>query len=67
MIIALDDESLFHPMVWACKDITLQAFPCLSDGLVHELLKAWDLIPESISFTQQKELGEECIGTFLPG
>jgi hypothetical protein len=67
MIIALDDEPLFHPVVCACRDIILQAFPHLSDGIIHELLKAQDLILKGIGFTQQKELGEKCIGAFLPG
>jgi hypothetical protein len=51
----------------ARKDIIMQAFPHLDDGLIHELLKARDLILESIGFTQRKELGEKCIGAFLPG
>jgi hypothetical protein len=31
---ALDDEPLLHAMIGACRDITLQMFPRLSDGLI---------------------------------
>jgi hypothetical protein len=51
VIVALDDEPLFQLVVWACRDIILQAFPCLGDGLIRELLKARDLIPKGIGFT----------------
>jgi hypothetical protein len=37
------------------------------NGFIRELLKAWDLVPEGIGLTQQKELGEKCIGELLPG
>jgi hypothetical protein len=67
MIEALDDESLLHAVMGACRDIILQAFPCLGDGLIRELLKPRDLVPEGIGFAQQKKLGEKCIGTLLPG
>jgi hypothetical protein len=67
MIIALDDEPLFHPVVWARRDIILQALPCLGNGLIYEMLKARDLILEGIGFAQRKELGEQCIGSFLLG
>jgi hypothetical protein len=67
MILSLDDEPLLHSMVWAHRDIILQAFPLLDNGLVHEVLKARDLIPESIVFSQWKELGNKCIGAFLLG
>jgi hypothetical protein len=40
MIDALDDEPLFHSMVWACEDIILQSLPCLGNGFIHELFKA---------------------------
>jgi hypothetical protein len=56
MIEALDDEPLLHVMMGACSNIILQEFPCLGDGLVHELLKPRDIVPEGISFTQQKNL-----------
>jgi hypothetical protein len=65
--LAHDDEPLFHPVVCACRDIIMQALSYLGDGLVHELLKARDLIPAGIDFAQQKELGEKCHGAFLPG
>jgi hypothetical protein len=66
MIVALDDEQLFHLVVWARRDIILQVIPHLGDGLVRELLKAQDLILKHIGFTQHKELGEKCNGAFLP-
>jgi hypothetical protein len=52
MIEALDNESLLHAIMGACRDIIMQAFPCLSDGLIHELLKLRDLVPEGIGFAQ---------------
>jgi hypothetical protein len=67
MIEALDDEPLLHAVMGACRDIILQAFPCLGDGLICELLKPRDLVPEGIGFAQQKKLGEKCIGALLPG
>jgi hypothetical protein len=67
MIEALDDEPLFHSMVWACRDIILQSLPCLGNGFVCELLKAQDLVSEGIGLAQQKELGEKCIGALLLG
>jgi hypothetical protein len=54
-------------MMGASGDIILQAFPCLSDGLIRELLKPRDLVPEGIGFTQRKKLGQKCIGALLPG
>jgi hypothetical protein len=51
----------------ACKDIILQTFPCISDGLIRELLKPRDLVPEDIGFAQREKLGEKCIGALLPG
>jgi hypothetical protein len=50
MIEALDDEPHLHATMGACRDIILQAFPCLSDGIVYELLKSRDLLPEGIGF-----------------
>jgi hypothetical protein len=67
MIEALDDEPLLHAVMGACRDIILQAFPLLGDGLIHELLKPRDLVPEGIGFAQQKKLGKKCIGALLPG
>jgi hypothetical protein len=66
MIEALDDEPLLHVVMGACRDIILQVFPCLGDGLIHELLKLRDLVPEGISFAQWKKFGEKCIGAVLP-
>jgi hypothetical protein len=67
MIEALDDEPLLHAMMGTCRDIILQAFPCLSDGLICELLKPRDLVLEGIGFAQRKKLGEKCIGALLLG
>jgi hypothetical protein len=67
MIEALDDEPLLHAMLGASRDIILQAFPGLGDGLICELLKPRDLVLEVIGFAQQKKLGEKCIGALLPG
>jgi hypothetical protein len=66
MIEALDDEPL-HDVMGASSDIIMQAFPCLGDGLIHELLKPRDLVPEGIGFTQRKKLGEKWIGALLLG
>jgi hypothetical protein len=48
MIEAVDDEPLLHAVMGPYRDIILQAFPCLSDGLICELLKSRDLVPEGI-------------------
>jgi hypothetical protein len=66
MIEALDDEPLLHAVMGARRDIILQVFPCLGDGLIHELLKLIDLVPEGIGFAQWKKLGDKCIGALLP-
>jgi hypothetical protein len=67
MIEALDDKPLLHVVMGACKDIILQAFPCLGDGLISELLKPRDLVLEGIGFAQQKKLGKKCIWALLLG
>jgi hypothetical protein len=67
MIEALDDEPLLHVVMGACRDIILQLFPCLGDGLICELLKPSDLVPEGIGFAQWKKHGEKCIRALLPG
>jgi hypothetical protein len=66
MIEAFDDEPLLHAMMGACSDIILQAFPCLSDGLIRELLKPRDLVPEGFGFAQRRKLDKKCIGALLP-
>jgi hypothetical protein len=66
MIEGLDDEPLLHAMMGACRDIILQMFPCLDDGLIRVLLKHRDLVPEGIDFAQRKNFGEKCIGALLP-
>jgi hypothetical protein len=67
MIEALDDEPLLHAVMGACRNIILQAFPCLGDGLIHELLKPRELVSEGIGFAQWKKLGAKCIGALLLG
>jgi hypothetical protein len=67
MIEALDDEPLFHFMVWACGDIIQQPLTRLDNGFICKLLKAQDLVPEGIGLAQRKELGEKCIGALFPG
>jgi hypothetical protein len=67
MIEALDDEPLLHVMMGACRDIILQAFPCLGDGIIRELLNPRDLVLEGIGFAQRKKLGDKCIGALLTG
>jgi hypothetical protein len=64
MIVALDDEPLFHSMVWARRDIILQAFPHLGIGLVHELLKYQDFILEGIGFLNEKNLATNALEHF---
>jgi hypothetical protein len=67
MIEDLDDEPLLHAVMGACRDIILQTFTCLGDGLICELLKPRDLVPKGIGFPQWKKHGEKCIGALLPG
>jgi hypothetical protein len=64
MIEALDDEPLLHVMMGACRDIILQAFPCLDDGLISELLKPRDLFLEGIAFAQWKNLTRNALENF---
>jgi hypothetical protein len=54
-------------MMGACRELIMHAFPCLGNGLIHELLKRRDLVLEGIGFSQQKKHGEKCIGALLPG
>jgi hypothetical protein len=67
MIEALGDEPLLDAVMGACRDIIPQAFPCLGDGLIRELLKPRDLVPEGFGFSQGKKLGKKCIGALHPG
>jgi hypothetical protein len=67
MIEALDDEPLLHAVMRSCRDIILQMFQCLSDGLIHELLKPKDLVLKGIGFAQWKKFGEKYIGALLLG
>jgi hypothetical protein len=67
MIEDLADEPLLYAVMGACKDIILHGFPCLGDGLIHELLKLRHLVTKGIDFGQRKKLGEKCIGALLLG
>jgi hypothetical protein len=64
MIEALDDESLLHAMMGACRDIILQVFSCLSNGLIHELLKPRDLVPEGMVLRNRKNLARNALEHF---
>jgi hypothetical protein len=64
MIEALDDKLLLHAMMGACRDMILQAFPCLGDGLIRELLKPKNLVPEGIGFAQRKNLTRKALEHF---
>jgi hypothetical protein len=67
VIEALNDEPLLHAVMGACRDIILQALPCLSNGFICELLKGKDLVSKGIGLAQWKKLGKKCIGAFLLG
>jgi hypothetical protein len=64
MIEALDHEPLLHAMMGACRDIIMQAFPCLSDVFIRELLKPRDLVPEGIGFAQPKKHARNALEHF---
>jgi hypothetical protein len=51
-------------MMGACGDIIKQAFPCHGDGLIRELLKPRDLVPEGIGFTQRKNMVRNALEHF---
>jgi hypothetical protein len=60
MIEALDDEPLLHAMMGACRDIILQAVPCLGNDFICELLKGRELVLKGIGLAQWKKLSEKC-------
>jgi hypothetical protein len=64
MIEALDDEPLLHAMMGASSDIILQAFPCLGDGLICELLKPRDLVPKALVLPNRKNLVRNALEHF---
>jgi hypothetical protein len=64
MIEALDDEPLFHLVVWACRDIRLQSLPRLGNSFVRELLKARDLVPEGIFLPNGKNMARNALEHF---
>jgi hypothetical protein len=64
MIEALDNEPLLQVVMEACRDIILQAFTCLGDGLICELLKPRDLVSEGIGFAQRKNLMRNALEHF---
>jgi hypothetical protein len=51
-------------MMGVCSDIILQAFPCLGDGLICELLKPRDLVLKGIGFAQQKKMARNALEHF---
>jgi hypothetical protein len=65
MIEALDDEPLLHAMMGACRDIILQALPCLGNGFIHDLLKGRDLVSRGIGLAQSKEHFSQVDTAFL--
>jgi hypothetical protein len=67
MIEALDAEPLLYAVMGACRDIIMQALPCLGNGFIHELLKDRDLVLKGIGLAQRKKLGDKCVGALLPG
>jgi hypothetical protein len=64
MIEALDDEPLLHVMMEACRDIILQVFPCLGNGLIRELLKPRDHVLDGIGFAHRKNMARNALEHF---
>jgi hypothetical protein len=64
MIEALDDQPLLHVVMVACRDISLQVFACLGDGLICELLKPRDLVSEGIGFAQWENMARNALEHF---
>jgi hypothetical protein len=64
MIEALDDEPLLHAVMGACRDIILQALPCLDKGFLCELLKGRDLVPKGIGLAQWKNVARNALEHF---
>jgi hypothetical protein len=64
MIEALDGEPLLYAMMGACRDIILQVFSCLSNGLIRELLKPRDLVPEGMVLRNRKNLARNALEHF---
>jgi hypothetical protein len=50
---ALDDEPLLHAVMGSCRDIILQAFPCLGDGLIYELPNRRNLVRNALEHLSQ--------------
>jgi hypothetical protein len=59
----LNDQPLFHVMVWACCNVLLETFPGFRDYFILELLETGNPIPKGLGFAHQKVLGQECIRT----
>jgi hypothetical protein len=58
MIEALDDEPLFHSVMWAWRDIILQSLPRLGNGFVYELLKLEILFRSALVLPNRRTWGE---------
>jgi hypothetical protein len=56
MIEALDDKPLLHVVLGACRDIILQALPCLNNGFICDLLKGRDLVLRALVLPNRKNM-----------
>jgi hypothetical protein len=64
MIEALNDEPLLDAVMGACRDIILQALPCLSNGFICELLKGKDLVSKGLVLPNGKNLARNALEHF---
>jgi hypothetical protein len=51
-------------MMGACSDIILHAFPCLSDGLIRELLNPEILFQRALVLPNEKNLARNALEHF---
>jgi hypothetical protein len=64
MIEALDGEPLLHAVMGACRDIILQALPCLGNGFIQELLKVEILFRKALVLPNGKNLVRNALEHF---
>jgi hypothetical protein len=57
----LNDQPLFHAVVWACCDVSLEMFPGFGDGFILELLKIGNPIPKGVGFAHRKVLARNAL------
>jgi hypothetical protein len=57
----LDDQPLFHAVVWACCDIFLESIPSFRDGFILELLKIGNPIPKGVGLAHRKYLARNAL------